>query len=343
VFASKWITKDVSIWNIVDSANTVKNIKIEVQKGKTYYDIWNGKELTQKEENGKSFVEVNILNFSCLLETNLQNEKLFGLLKIQQKENSAIISTPEHDTYLKELSLKLPVKYHYNLNTGSDFQTSAIKIKGGKFTFKCKHIWREGGCYPDFNARNNHDLVLTFEDNAQRITHEHTEQLSDFFIMSKVVSNGEFEQFLRRSKYKPRYPENFLRHWNGQDCPSEIKNKPVVYVSLEDARSFAEWAGMQLPTEWQWQLAAEQSGDKFIYNEVFEWNESERDDGYNRFVNLRGGCSGWLLPSSWWYLPSAPYAQIAGGSQKLNSHVKYFLLYQGIDRASTIGFRCIKK
>jgi len=343
VFASKWIAKDISIWNIVDSANTVKSIKIEVPEGNTYYDLWNGKELPRKEENGKSFVELNIINFSCILETKVQSEKLSELLRIQQRENLRTIPVPEQDAYLKELSIKLPVKFNYILNRSSDFQTSTLKINGGEFTFKCKHIWREGGCYPDFNAKNNHDLLLTFEDDAQRIIHEHTEQLSDFFIMPKVVTNGEFEHFLKEAKYKPRYPENFLKHWNGNDCPAEIKDKPVVYVSLEDARRFAEWAGMKLPTEWQWQLAAEQSGDKFIYNEVFEWNESERNDGHNRFVNLRGGCSDWLLPSSWWYLPSAPYAQIAGGNQKFDSHVKYFLMYQGIDRASTIGFRCIKR
>ena len=67
VFASKWIAKDISIWNIVDSANTVKSIKIEVPEGNTYYDLWNGKELPRKEENGKSFVELNIINFSCIL------------------------------------------------------------------------------------------------------------------------------------------------------------------------------------------------------------------------------------------------------------------------------------
>ncbi len=157
-----------------------------------------------------------------------------------------------------------------------------------------------------------------------------------------VVTNGEFEQFLKATGYKPRFPENFLNHWHGSTCPPDIKNDPVVYVSLEDARAFAQWAGMQLPTEWEWQAAAEQYRDKFIFNEVFEWNESERYDGHNRFVTLRGGCSRWTLPSSWWYFPGAPAGTINGGARKDDSHVKYFLMYPGLDRASTLGFRVMK-
>jgi len=192
------------------------------------------------------------------------------------------------------------------------------------------------------DAKNNHDYVTVFEDNALWIVHRHTEQMEDYSIMPRVVTNAEFEQFLNATNYKPRFSESFLKHWNGSVCPSEIKDQPVVYVSLEDARAFAEWAGMQLPTEWQWQRAVEHSGSKFKFNEVFEWNESERNDGYNRFVTLRGGCAGWMLPSSLWYLPGAPYAQITGGKQRYDSHVKYFLMYPGLDRASTIGFRCVK-
>lgn len=342
LYASKWMTNDVSIWNIVDSSDVKKNVKIEVTQGRKYFDLWTGKELNQKQENGRTIVEISVQNFSCLLETNKQDEKITRLLAIQKAEDDKAIPAPEKDTYCNELSIKLPVKFLYKPNATSDFQTDNIRIKGGKFEFHCKHIFREGGCYPDMDAKNNHDYVTVFEDKALWLVHKHTEQMEDYFIMPRVVTNAEFEQFLNATNYKPSSSINFLKHWNGGVCPSEIKDQPVVYVSLEDARAFAEWAGMQLPTEWQWQRAVEYSGGQFVYNEVFEWNESERNDGYNRFVTLRGGCAGWMLPSSWWYLPGAPYAQITGGKQRYDSHVKYFLMYPGLDRASTIGFRCVK-
>jgi formylglycine-generating enzyme required for sulfatase activity len=193
------------------------------------------------------------------------------------------------------------------------------------------------------DAAHNHDLVLSFEDGAQRITHTHQQFIPGFAIMPQVVTNGQFEEFLTATGYQPRFAENFLKHWNGVACPPDLKDQPVVYVSLDDARAFANWAGMELPNEWEWQLAAEAMGEDFVFNKVFEWNESERFDGYNRFVTLRGGSSRWTTPSSWWYFPGAPVGDIAGGPQKHDAHVKYFMMYGGLDRASTIGFRCVKR
>jgi formylglycine-generating enzyme required for sulfatase activity len=162
--------------------------------------------------------------------------------------------------------------------------------------------------------------------------------------MPDVVTNGEFEVFLKKSGYKPKNADNFLKHWHGTTCPLEIKNRPVVYVSLEDARAYAKWAGMRLPTEWEWQAAAETKGSGFVYNKVWEWNESERYDGNNRFVTLRGGCESWQLSTSRWYFGGGTsyFKNAPGGKEPVDFHCKYFLMYEGIDRAATLGFRCMR-
>ena len=160
--------------------------------------------------------------------------------------------------------------------------------------------------------------------------------------MQSVVSNGQFAAFLTATNYKPEDTTNFLQHWHSKKCPDSLLEKPVVYVSLQDARAFAKWAGMRLPTEWEWQAAGEANGEKFKFNDVWEWNESERYDGNNYFVTLRGGCSNWQLQTSNWYFPGTPNNQKPGGAQPLNSHCKYYILYTGYDRAGTLGFRCIK-
>jgi formylglycine-generating enzyme required for sulfatase activity len=200
------------------------------------------------------------------------------------------------------------------------------------YRLACKHGWREGGCYPEKDAKNDQDLVVI----NGKVNHVFKEKINAYSIMPRVVTNGQFEAFIKASGYLPRCTNNFLKHWKGATCPDSMKSKPVVYVSLEDARAYSEWAGLCLPTEWEWQAAAEKYGEKFITNEVWEWNESERNDGYNRFVNLRGGCSALKMHSSWWYF-SGNY----GGPQKTDSHCKYFLIYPGLDRSPTIGFRCV--
>ncbi|MDA3867906.1 MAG: SUMF1/EgtB/PvdO family nonheme iron enzyme, partial [Salinivirgaceae bacterium] len=138
--------------------------------------------------------------------------------------------------------------------------------------------------------------------------------------MPRVATNGEFNTFVKATNYQPSDKVNYLAHWNGSACPDSLLDKPVVNVTLDDARAYARWAGMRLPTEWEWQVAAEVHGNDFIFNEVFEWNESERFDGHNHFVTLRGGCSNWTLQTSHWYFPGTPDAKSPGGAQPLNSH-----------------------
>ncbi len=342
IVASQWTVGNQVITHFVDTIKSENSIRFEVPgKAMKYYDLWNGKELRTIEAKGKIYVEIAVNDFGCLLQTDAGNKKLDQLLSIQKEESSRALTS--FDKYSQELSLKEPLAYHYAFTENPGLPNDLLFVKEGDYTFTARHIWREGGCYPDMDARDNHDLKLQQEDGALRVVHTHKEKMTNYSIMPRVISNGEFEEFMRSSDYQPVYPENFLKHWKGDECPENLKEEPVVYVSLEDARAFAEWAGMRLPSEWEWQLAAEIHGDKFVFNEVFEWNESERSDGFNRSVSLRGGCESWQTPSSWWYLPGAPYGQIAGGAQAYNSHVKYFLIYPGMDRASTIGFRCVKE
>src|SRR5690606_10541177 len=57
--------------------------------------------------------------------------------------------------------------------------------------------------------------------------------------------------------YKPRDTSNYLKHWTGGKIPKGQEDFPVVYVSYEDARAYAKWAGKRLPTEVEWQYAAQ--------------------------------------------------------------------------------------
>jgi sulfatase modifying factor 1 len=113
----------------------------------------------------------------------------------------------------------------------------------------------------------------------------------------------------------------------GADGPPD---EPVTGIDLSEARAYAASVGARLPTEDEWQLAAE-SG-LLARAEPLVWNltESEHTDGRTRFVILKGG-SGWAAEGSEWY--------VEGGPQEPRYSLKLLLLGGGQARSSRIGFR----
>ncbi len=84
--------------------------------------------------------------------------------------------------------------------------------------------------------------------------------VKSFFIDIHPVTNTDYRVFLEETGYQPIDKENFLKHWDNGKIKKGDENKPVVYVSYEDAQAYAKWAGKRLPTEMEWQYAA-QAGD----------------------------------------------------------------------------------
>jgi formylglycine-generating enzyme required for sulfatase activity len=193
-------------------------------------------------------------------------------------------------------------------------------------------------------------------------------ELQGYAIDLTPVTNAQYAGFLRQSGYKPRHPENFLKHWVNGAPPAGKEDHPVVYVDLTDARAYAAWAGKRLPLEEEWQYAAEgrqrvrypwgnsirpnvcnagESGRTTpvkafpegrspfgcydMCGNTWEWTESERSDGRTRFAMIRGG-SYFEAKGSNWYMD--------GGPQPCNFAAKILLLWPGLDRCATVGFRC---
>ena len=68
-------------------------------------------------------------------------------------------------------------------------------------------------------------------------------QIKPFYMDKYPVTNAEFKKFLDATHYHPKDSLNFLKDWKDGTYPDGWANKPVTWVSIEDARAYAKWAG----------------------------------------------------------------------------------------------------
>jgi hypothetical protein len=340
IFASFWESDRYKLWNIINTHTENARIRLSFASYDDHiYDVWNGEKLQNIYLDGKVYVDIpsHRLGVLAAVKGDTIPDAFIELLKKQSEESAKAI--PVHDAHIQAGSLVYPVavpavKPFTNIDI-----TGKLLLPKGRYHFEVSHFGTESGCYPDEDTPPEYwwegFLKTAF---AKNIRHYTSTEIQEMYVMAKVVTNGEYEDFINQTGYMPVSSENYLRHWQGDLCPDDLKNEPVVYISTEDARAYASWSGGRLPTEWEWQLGAQEYHEAFVRNSVFEWTESERNDGHNRFVMLRGGCADWKPWSSRWYFPADDYP---GGVQRVDWHTKYLLMDPSIDRAATIGFRCV--
>lgn len=115
--------------------------------------------------------------------------------------------------------------------------THMVKIEKGKFLFKQTH----GDDFIAYPPMTDTNLIT----------------MPSFWMDKYLVTNADFYKFIEQSNYNPTDTVNYLKHWvNGRPLKADEK-KPVVYLSYEDAEAYANWNHKSLPSEIQWQYAAQ--------------------------------------------------------------------------------------
>ena len=105
-------------------------------------------------------------------------------------------------------------------------------------------------------------------------------EISEFSIDHTPISNAQFAQFVESGEYQARLGSShpcFWRQVNGEwqmryfdQWQTLDPRAPVIHVSALEAEAYCHWAGRRLPTESEWEAAA-QLGAIDWGNSVWEW------------------------------------------------------------------------
>ena len=367
IFSSRWPLNGQTVWTIINRNEydvQGRQMTIPFEQGTRYFDLYHGVELTPEKEGGNAILSfpIEAHGYGMILATSGEpsaaQRELMGTMKSMTEAKLASFS---HEWKTLPQSI---------VEIASTKPTSAtpegmIKIPGGDYLFRVEGIEVEGS--DDVGV----DVQYPWEDTPRRF-HEHPMKLKAFDIDEYPVTNTEFKKFLDATHYHPGNDLNFLKDWSNGSFPEGWDNKPVTWVSIEDARAYAKWAGKRLPHEWEWQFAA-QGTDGRTYPWGDDWDEKavpqpdlgrtmrgpdnvdahpsgaspfgvmdmvgnvwqwtdEYVDEHTRGGILRGG-SYYKPQGSIWYFPQA---------YRNDNHGKLLMMAPSYDRSGALGFRCVK-
>lgn len=217
---------------------------------------------------------------------------------------------------------------------------------------------------------------------AEIPSHEVT--VADFYIDTFSVTNRQFVQFVeavpawnQEQADASRHNGRYLEHWGDGNPPENLLDHPVTFVTWQAAVAYCEWRDKRLPTEKEYEWAAQDGatrieypwGDELPSNDVVNWS----GNGIRTTVpvgsyppNARGlyDMSGnvWHFTADPWLatyaekLAEAPEPQesasnpefrrvVRGGSWGANAanlRVRYRDSHRQFDAREMVGFRCAK-
>jgi formylglycine-generating enzyme required for sulfatase activity len=367
IYASRWPLVGKTAWTIVNrNEYNVDGPQISVpwQEGTRYFDLYHGVELLGEREGGTVTLSfpIEAHGFGAVLALQGAPDAITEQFLARMKQMTAI-PLAQFDATSRPLAQQIVATAPTAPATAPP--PGMVLIPGGDFDFKVKGVEIEGD--NDIGV----DVQYPWEDQARRF-HEHLMHIDSFYIDKYPVTNAQFKEFLDTTHYHPKDNRHFLLDWKDGTYPEGWAGKPVTWVSLEDAREYAQWAGKRLPHEWEWQYTAQGTDHR-----MFPWGNSwdptavpvpdlgrtmrgpddvsahptgdsplgvadlvgnvwqwtdEFVDEHTRAAILRGG-SYYQPQGSIWYFPQA---------YRNDEHGKLLLMAPGMDRSAAVGFRCVK-
>jgi hypothetical protein len=363
VFASLWTQGGLRLWTLVNRANQPASgtmLQVDARPEQRYFELVAGCELKPDLSGGQAVLETVIppRGVACFVASG--SAQLGNDFEAFLAMQSATFARADFDPACPRRETRLiPVQPVFAQDQSHRGMVVVRARPTERLAIQIRS--RECGFYESEPPEGWPQHIYDF----QTRTFDRVVQMRPYCIDETPVTNAQYAEFLRATGYYPKHPENFLRHWTGGLPPAGMEEHPVVWVDLDDARSYAKWATKRLPTEEEWQLAA--GGNEYPWGNgvragccnlgetggttavkafpagrspwgcydmcgnVWQWTESERTDGRTRFCMIRGG-SYFAAEGSNWY--------VEGGPRPVSSATKFLLMWPGLDRCATIGFRC---
>ena len=367
LFASLWPLGQDSVWTMVNRSDySMQGELLRVTApapGTTFYDVYHGEKLTPRIDGADALLSfpVEPHGFGAILAVSgeLSADQKNLINKMHQMTRNPL------DSYSAEWQFEPQTLVGMTAaNVGKKSTADMKRIAGGDYRFRVNGIEIEG------RDDEGVDIQYPWEPSPRRY-HDHFMTIKPFWMDTDLVTNEQYKKFMDATHYSPADTLNFLRDWKDGTFPLGWADKPVTWVSLEDARAYAKWAGKRLPHEWEWQYAAQGiDGRKYPWGDT--WNAAavpaplkaralsspdavgthplgaspfgiqdmvgnvwqwtdEYQDDHTRSAVLRGG-SYYQPTGSIWYFPQA---------YRNDEHGKFLLMAPSEDRSGAVGFRCV--
>lgn len=365
VFASRFPIDTMTLWTLVnrfESHVDGEQLAVPHVEGTRYFDVWNGVALAPRIDNGKALLEfaIEAHGFGAVVALR-EGGSIDDAFLARMRELAATPLQSLSNVWRSIPQTSVPIE---GTAPVADAPDGMVEIPAGDFDFAVGGVEIEGQSWDGV------DVQYPWETSARR-GHRRRMVMRRFFIDIYPVTNAQFHDFVAASNYAPRDAHNFLRHWHdGKPAPG-TEQQPVRWVSIEDARAYAAWAGKRLPREWEWQYAAQGSdGRAYPWGNAWDarcvptpcidrtmrapddvdahpqgaspfgvrdlvgnvWQwTDEYRDDHTRGAVLRGG-SLYRPQTSHWYFPQA---------YRNDQHGKLLLMAPSKDRSGAVGFRCV--
>lgn len=175
-------------------------------------------------------------------------------------------------------------------------------------------------------------------DNEQPV---HKVYQQDFLLADRLVTNGEFLQFIESGGYRsfqhwlsagwdtvqnqmwqhPLYWHKMENGWYEMTLSGLVKlnmNAPVTHVSFYEAEAYASWANKRLPTEAEWEIAVNQvdadpKNGYFVDDKKFHPQPVKKNG--EKLMQMYGDVWEWTGSS---YLPYPGYREAEGALGEYN-------------------------